>query len=107
MDKTYCSRIQCANLDCTRHQIYAPKSKDICIADLNDGWCFTPVTTARRNTTEREKLLLAICKGTQNTSYVCDVTCKALCSNDGTCDYCGRIADAVEAEFRKSGMRDN
>jgi hypothetical protein len=96
-DITYCSRTKCVHLDCIRHQIYAPKDKDVSIADLNDGWCFDEKVP----NDNRKRLLAAICHGTQKTNYKCNEACKAMCSNDGTCAYCSIIADAVEEEFRK------
>jgi hypothetical protein len=49
----------------------------------------------------RERLIKAICKGTQKTNYKCDSVCKAMCSSDGVCAYCATIADAIEEEFGK------
>ena len=97
-DITYCSHIDCYDKECPRHQSKAPKGKDISIADLNDDYCFIP--TLGSNTSSRDKLLAAICKGTQNTIYKCDTVCKALCGQDGTCVYCAAIADAVEEVIR-------
>lgn len=104
MDITYCTHTDCIN-DCPRHQNNAPKDTVISIADLDDGLCYTPAVLD--TISERDRLLAAICKGTQYTCHKCDDHCKSWCGNDGTCDYCGRIADAIEAEFRKSGMRGN
>lgn len=95
-DFTYCSHTDCSCEDCVRHQANVPRHltySDISIADLNDGYCFLP---KQKSPTRREKLLAAICKGTQKTNYKCDETCKAMCGNDGTCAYCSIIADAVE-----------
>ena len=50
---------------------------------------------------DRQRLLRAICIGTQNTSYRCNDTCKSLCDVAGGCVYCSYIADAIEDEFKK------
>jgi hypothetical protein len=39
MDITYCSRTECGDTSCIRHQFNAPHG-DISIADLNNGKCF-------------------------------------------------------------------
>jgi hypothetical protein len=95
MSITYCSRITCVHKDCFRHQYNAPEDRNISIADLNDGWCFD----SPKEPTDRERLLAAICKGTQKTNYKCNDACKAMCGNDGTCAYCSVIAYAIEEEF--------
>jgi hypothetical protein len=105
-DITYCSQTLCAQLDCVRHQYHAPLDDNLSIADLNDGLCFTPMEFIPDDSelpgqVSRERLLKAICKGTQKTNYKCDDVCKAMCGNDGTCAYCSTIADAVEEEFGK------
>lgn len=131
MGKTYCSEINCRYTDCPGHQHNAPKDKDICIADLNDGWCFAPANycfkeDCRRvscsfhkskahpdivataidldigcyiSPVGREKLLQALCKGTQLTNYRCGKSCKTLYGSDGTCAYCSTLADVIEAEL--------
>ena len=96
-DITYCSRIDCVHVDCSRHQDNAPTNKDISIADLTDGWCYDK----KEIKSDRERLLQAVCNGTQNTNYKCDTVCKAMCGSDGHCAYCSIIADAIEEEFRK------
>lgn len=96
-DITYCSRIDCAHIDCSRHQDNAVKNKDISIADLNDGWCYDQ----KEIKSDRERLLQAICNGTQKTNYKCNSVCKSMCGSGGVCPYCAIIADAVEEEFGK------
>jgi hypothetical protein len=96
MDITYCYHVDCIHKDCIRHLDNAPKDVDISIADLNDGLCFDFI----EEPTKRERLLATICKGTQKTNYKCDVACRALCGNDGTCAHCSIIADAIEEEFK-------
>ena len=95
---TYCSHLDCYYRDCTRHQSSAPKDTDISIADLNDGFCFIP--TQEETTNKRDRLLSAICKGTQATSYRCDNPTRAMCDADGGCYYCASIADAIEEAFK-------
>jgi hypothetical protein len=100
-DFTYCSHTNCYYKDCARHQHNAPKDIAISIADLDDGFCFVPeVIIPETVNTDRERLLAAICRGTQKTNYKCDGICKALCGNDGTCAYCSYIADTIEEAFR-------
>lgn len=131
MRKTYCSKINCKYIDCLKHQHNAPKDKNISIADLDDGWCYTPANYCSKEDCRRvscsfhksrvhpgivatavdldlgcyispvgrEKLLQALCKGTQLTNYRCDKICKALCGLDGTCAYCSTLADVIEAEL--------
>ena len=70
MDITYCARTLCAHLDCVRHQYHAPLSDNLSIADLNDGRCFDPMEYIPDDyelpgKDRRERLLKAICKGTQ------------------------------------------
>ena len=98
LGKTYCSSFDCVYTDCSRNQHNAPKGLDISIADLSDGWCYTPqlLDKASNESYLRKKLLAAICSGTQKTGYRCDETCRAMCGSDGTCAYCSAIADAVE-----------
>jgi hypothetical protein len=103
MGITYCSQTKCVQFDCLRHQLYAPKDRDISIADLNDGLCFDP--GAKAILSDRERLLTAICKGTQKTNYKCDTACKAMCGSDGSCAYCSIIADAIEKEFATHGTK--
>lgn len=95
-DITYCSRVTCMHEDCSRHQHNITKDM-ISIADLSDGWCFDEKTSNE----SRQRLLRAICKGTQKTNYKCNEVCKAMCGNDGVCAYCATIADAIEEEFGK------
>ena len=100
-DITYCSHTDCYYRDCTRHQNHAPKDIDISIADLNDGYCFIPeglLETKHKHM--RERLMSAICKGTQNTTYKCDNPTRAMCDADGGCCYCENIAEAVINEFK-------
>jgi hypothetical protein len=102
-DITYCSQTMCAHLNCLRHQYHAP-SGDISIADLNDGLCFDPMVflpddEEPTKSSDRERLLAAICRGTQNTNYKCDDVCRAMCDNDGGCAYCSAIAGVIEEEF--------
>lgn len=100
-DIIYCSHIDCYFTDCARHQYNAPEGKGISIADLDDGYCFVPeqlIATKARHT--RERLVSAICKGTQNTNYKCDNPAKAMCDVDGSCYYCELIAEAVLDEFK-------
>jgi hypothetical protein len=94
-DMTYCSRTSCIHTDCCRHQSLAPVDSNISIADCNDGWCFSEEVVKN----ERQRLLAAICRGTQKTNYKCDSVCKAMCGSDGICAYCSIIADAIEEEF--------
>jgi hypothetical protein len=94
----------CAHLNCIRHQYNAPVGRNISIADLNDGLCFDPMEFLPNEdelpeNNRRERLLAAICKGTQNTNYKCNDACKAMCGNNGDCFYCAAIADAIEEEF--------
>lgn len=98
MEMTYCSHIDCIHTDCVRHQDFAPRDRDISIADLNDGLCFD---SKEVRLSERQRLLAAICRGTQKTNYKCDSVCKAMCGSDGTCAYCSIIADSIEEMFRK------
>ena len=91
-DITYCSHIDCSDTECRYHQSKAPKGVDISISDLNDDYCYIP--TVHNNS--RDRLLSAICKGTQKTNYKCDEVCRAMCGSDGHCAYCATIADAVE-----------
>ena len=96
-DITYCSHIDCYYRDCTRHQSHAPASRQISIADLNDGYCFIsehrPDPVFKSN---REDLLGAICRGVQNTNYRCDNPTRAMCDVAGGCYFCATIADTVE-----------
>jgi hypothetical protein len=96
-DITYCSRVDCVHVGCSRHQDNATDDRDLSIADLNDGLCYDQ----KEIKNNRARLLQAICNGTQKTNYKCDAVCKAMCGNDGTCVYCAAIADAVEEEFGK------
>ena len=104
MSLTYCSRTDCKQEACFRHQKRAPMYTEISIADLNDGCYLSPEVDdtmtieaiKRSQDAARKDLLAAICRGTQKTNYKCNDTCKALCGNDGTCAYCSTIADAVE-----------
>ncbi len=101
MALTYCSHTDCVHLDCARHQHSVNKDSIISIADLNDGLCYSsmfrmPNTSEMPEKGRREKLLRAICVGTQKTNYKCDDVCKAMCGSNGTCAYCSIIADAVE-----------
>lgn len=106
MDITYCMHVDCMDTECSRHPNKVPYGKAVSMADLNDGLCYTTKGAVVLDTiNERDKLRAAICKGTQYTCHKCDEHCKSWCGNDGTCDYCGRIADAIEADFRKSGIR--
>jgi hypothetical protein len=91
-DRTYCSRVNCVHIDCSRHQDNAPNGAIISIADLNDGWCFDEAG----ETDDRKRLLAAICRGTQKTNYTCTDACKALCDSNGNCAYCSIIADSIE-----------
>lgn len=98
VDGAYCSRLDCIHADCSRHQDNAPEGRDISIADLNDGWwCYDK----KEIKSDRERLLQAICSGTQKTNYKCGSVCKSMCSSDGDCAYCSIIADAIEEEFGK------
>lgn len=112
MDITYCSHVDCINIDCSRHQSNVPRAKtysDISIADLNDGYCFdariipsqlTPKDMEDKiNKEGRAKLLYALCEGTQKTNYRCNDVCKALCGVDGSCPYCATLADSIEEVF--------
>ena len=101
MGITYCSRTDCYFRDCTRHQDNASEGCDISIADLNDGYCFIPeslVITKHKH--KKERLMSAICRGTQNTNYKCDNPTKVMCDVEGSCNYCAAIADAIEEEFK-------
>jgi hypothetical protein len=101
-DITYCSNIDCIHRECHRHQFNAPKNTDISMADLNDGLCYTSKKAVEAiYTKDRERLRMAICRGTQKTNYKCDTVCKAMCGSDGVCAYCSIIADAIEEEFEK------
>lgn len=100
-DITYCSRLDCYFRDCTKHQNNAPKDQDISIADLNDGYCFIPVSLFdTKNRLTKERLAASICRGIQNTNQKCTNPTKALCGVDGDCFYCGEIAAAVIEEFK-------
>ena len=101
MGKTYCSLLNCVYTTCSRHQHNAPPGSRISIANLNDGYCYMPNDINYDGEDKYARLLLAICRGTQKTGYQCDTTCKALCGNDGGCNYCAFIADAIVEEFRK------
>lgn len=99
MGITYCSKFDCANTDCLKNQCHAPQHRDISIADLCDGWCYTPIGPTNYDTarsSKRKELLAALCRGTQKTNYNCSDVCRAMCRNDGTCAYCSILADAVE-----------
>lgn len=101
MGITYCSHLDCYFRDCTRHQNNAPADRDISIADLDDGYCFVPeslLETKHRH--KKERLMSAICKGTQSTNYKCDNPTKAMCDADGGCYYCEIIAEAIIDEFK-------
>ena len=39
---TYCSKIDCRHETCLRNQKFAPKDRDICIADLNNNCYLSP-----------------------------------------------------------------
>ena len=101
---TYCSRTDCRQDTCTRHQRFAPKNEDISIADFNDNCYLSPETDdkmmleaiRRSHDAARNDLLAAICRGTQKTNYKCDEVCKALCDSNGSCAYCSIIADSIE-----------
>ena len=96
-DITYCSQIDCYYRDCMRHQCKATADRAISIADLNDGYCFTPepkVDPAFKSS--REELLAAICKGVQSTNYRCDNPTRAMCDVAGGCYFCETIANAIE-----------
>ena len=95
MSITYCSHTDCYYRDCVRHQNNAPTDRDISIADLNDGYCFIPEPDPSFNS-KRAKLLSAICKGVQSTSYRCDNATRAMCDVYGGCYFCATIADAIE-----------
>lgn len=137
MSKTFCSQTKCMYIDCPKHQYNAPKDRDISIADLNDGLCFTKqdycIQSDCRKTwcrfhqdkidrsrphdivdldlgcyvgpEGRDRLMAAICRGTQKTNYKCDTVCKAMCGADGCCAYCATIANAIEEEFGLIGDR--
>lgn len=92
---TYCSRLDCAQLVCNRHQAFAPKDRHISIADFSSACKAYSKLYEKRN-----ELLQAICYGTQNTAYHCNDVTKAMCGCDGTCAYCATIADAVERVIR-------
>ena len=101
---TYCSRTDCRHETCTRNQKFAPKDRDICIADLNNNCYLSPEADdkmmleaiKRSQDASRNDLLAAICRGTQKTNYKCDEVCKAMCGSDGHCAYCSIIADSIE-----------
>lgn len=97
-DITYCSHTDCCDKECYRHQCHALADRPIIIADLNDGYCFISenINQAVNELNMRQKLLMAICKGTQKTNYKCDEVCRAMCGSDGSCAYCSIIADAIE-----------
>ena len=104
MSITYCSRTDCRQETCFKHQRRAPLYKEISIADLNDNCYLSPdeddkmtIEAIKRSQNEaRRDLLAAICRGTQKTNYKCDDKCKAMCGSDGTCAYCSIIADSIE-----------
>jgi hypothetical protein len=97
-DITYCSHLDCYYKDCTRHQANAPADSSISIADLDDGYCFIPEADIANG--DREKLMAAICRGVQKTTYKCANPTRAMCSVSGDCHYCATIADAIEEAFK-------
>lgn len=107
---TYCSRTDCRH-PCLRNQKFAPKDRDISIADLDNNCYLSPevddamtISAIKRSQdATRNDLLAAICRGTQKTNYKCDTVCKAMCGSDGHCAYCSTIADAVEEVLNNDG----
>ena len=104
MSITYCSRTDCRQGTCLRHQKRAIHHKDISIADLNDNCYLSPDeddkmtidAIKRSQNASRNDLLAAICRGTQKTNYKCNDACKTLCDSNGSCAYCSIIADSIE-----------
>ena len=104
MSITYCSRTNCRQETCLRHQKRAIHHKNISIADLDDNCYLSPEVDdamtieaiKRSQDAARNDLLTAICRGTQKTNYKCDEVCKAMCGSDGHCAYCSIIADSIE-----------
>jgi hypothetical protein len=109
MDITYCSQTKCTHLDCIRHQIYAPKDKNINIADLNDGWCFDPVKSTRKEPTKREKLREMLKTPIMAAPAVACTNCLIcgseiavdLCENHTkVCDDCKKAIKFIKEHFR-------
>lgn len=93
---TYCIRSECIEKDCRFHLTRAPRGYAVTAKDFNEEHNCLKVVTSMR-----ERLMKAICNGTQKTNYKCDSVCKAMCGSDGVCAYCATIADAIEEEFGK------
>ena len=103
-DITYCSHIDCYYKDCIRHQSNAPSGRNISIADLNDGYCFVPESLLEvRLSRKKERLMSAVCKGTQKTNYRCDNITRVACDVNGSCSYCETIANMIIEEFTFCG----
>lgn len=87
----YCIQSDCRKTWCRFHQEKIDRSRPYDIVDLDLGCYVGPEG--------RDRLMAAICRGTQKTNYKCDTVCKAMCGSDGCCAYCATIADAIEEEF--------
>ena len=86
----YCMYQNCRKKSCRFHLDRAPAGIAVeATSSLNNG-CYEGLGK------KRTELLMAICKGTQNTSHSCDEVCRAMCGQDGICHFCETIADAVE-----------
>jgi hypothetical protein len=59
-----------------------------------DGFCFIPESI--EISSNKEKLLLVICKGIQNTHLKCDNPTRAVCEAAGDCIVCHAVANAIE-----------
>jgi hypothetical protein len=99
-DITYCSRFDCINTECARHQSRALGSQSISIADLNDGYCFTQKVLSSLADCMSVNIRAAICKGIQNTVHRCDDVCRAMCGIDGSCAFCATLADEIEGVLK-------
>lgn len=97
MGITYCSHTDCFYKDCGRHQHNLPEGVIISIADLNDGFCYMPDSIDAR----KQRLINAICKGTQNTNFSCSDEAQEICFKNGGCKYSKALAEAIEKEFKE------
>ena len=95
--KDFCTRSDCRNTECRFHYTKITPGEPYDIVDLDLGCYVGPEAY--------DKLLAAICRGTQNTNYACDTVCKAMCGSDGRCTYCYSIAHSIEEEFGLVGAR--
>lgn len=94
---TYCVQSDCRKVWCRFHQQQIDTTRPYVITEQDLGCYVGPEG--------RNRLVAAICRGTQKTNYKCDTVCKAMCGSDGVCAYCSTIADAIEEEFGLIGDR--